>query len=100
MTHHVIARLRGTRPLMVDVVTARRLSSVILGFASKYDVILFSIPGDHIHTVACCGRKKAGRLARALEAAITVVLGFDPGFRPAQIWPVSGSPGVREKMVR
>ncbi|MCP4809973.1 MAG: hypothetical protein GY913_07640 [Proteobacteria bacterium] len=88
MLFHIISRLRPSKPLWTNRSQARQIARVILKFGRKYRLVLFAVPGDHIHTVVRCSRLKAGRWARALEAAITRVLCFNPGFRPAHIVPV------------
>lgn len=88
MAFHITSRLANSTNLIPTVAAARRLSSQLLRFDPEYRLVLFSCAGDHLHTVALTDRRKAGRLTRALEGAITRACGHDPGFRPGQIQPV------------
>lgn len=96
MAFHVISRLADSRSLTPTLEAARQLSRTVMGFAGNYDLVLLGSGGDHLHAVTLGNRQRAGRLTRAMEAAITRVCGHDPGFRPGRILPVQGPDHMEE----
>ncbi|MCP4916539.1 MAG: hypothetical protein GY913_06415 [Proteobacteria bacterium] len=90
MAFHLTSRLADSSVLAPELHAVRRLARVVLDIGDGYGLVLFAIAGDHLHFVLACGRKEPGVFARAVEAAITIVLGRWPGFRPVDITPVRG----------
>ena len=89
MPYHVVSRLVDSRNLMTTPEEARELAHIVLPFGDSYGLLLFGVGGDHMHSYTTGDRKAAGQLARAEEAAITLVRRSRIGFRDAAIFHVN-----------
>lgn len=91
---HVISHRVGWGLLARDIDDRRTLARTVLDIGQRYELLVFAAPDTHMHCVVHCDRRRAGRFARAVEAALTVVMDYPDGFAPAAIRPVE-NPGHR-----
>ena len=96
MAIHVRSRLWDSSLIAPDVIAVREASNITLEIGARYGLVLFAIVGDHAHVVLTCGRRDAGQCIRAIEAALTVAFGHEPGFRPAAFNAVFGHGHLHE----
>ena len=89
MAIHIRSRLWDSSLLIRDAAMARQVARIVLIIGAAYGLVLFAIAGDHAHFVLLTDRKTAGRFARAVEAALTMICQHQPGFRPAAFFDVA-----------
>ncbi|HJN77009.1 MAG TPA: hypothetical protein QGF58_23995 [Myxococcota bacterium] len=94
---HIISNRRGWGLLARDTTERRELARTVLDIGEGYGLLFFCAPDTHLHSVVSCERRRAGRCARATEAALTVRLGYEDGFAQATIRPIA-NPGHRNNL--
>lgn len=83
---HVMSRLVSGE-VIVQPTRVRDAAAALLDVGRGYGLVVVNAADTHIHSLVACDRVRAGRFARAMEAALTVRLGL-VGFAPAHFRPV------------
>ncbi len=87
---HIIFRLIDDRVIAPSVEARRTCARVIAGIGREADLLLFSVPDNHGHSVVGCSRAMAGQFARRVELALHRHLGLSVPFESARVRPVNG----------
>jgi hypothetical protein len=85
LASHIMLRLADDRVVLPDTAARRVAAAAILDIGRHYGLLAFRAADTHIHMLAACDRRAAGKLAHAVEVALRLRLRLAVPFAPARI---------------